>query len=83
MSEAGHLRVDVAAGHRERLVGHVDADDGAGGTDEPRREVRVAAGATSQVEDGAPIDGGRDRRTAAVRPLQDLRMNEGERFPLI
>ena len=72
-TEALGLRRLMAARHRQLLGGHVDADDPAARTDQPRDEVGVAPGAAAEIENRAAFQAGRDRRAAAVEAVEDFR----------
>mmetsp|Transcript_26515 Transcript_26515/g.74189 ORF Transcript_26515/g.74189 Transcript_26515/m.74189 type:complete len:294 (-) Transcript_26515:284-1165(-) len=66
----------VLAGDVQLLVGHVDADDLAGGTDQLGGDVHVATGTASQIQDGGTLHVVlRQAQSASVVLGDDLRVD--------
>src|SRR5262249_7383524 len=62
-------------GDRQRLLGAVDADDGAGRTDERRGEDRDVAGAAAQIPDAHPGTQAGEAQDLLAELAVELRLN--------
>jgi hypothetical protein len=72
VSEFLHLGGEISSGDLELLVREIDANDPTFWSCELRGQINIATRATAEIEHSATFEPDRDRRSAAVTPLDNL-----------